>query len=276
MEQTENNSNPSGRSTSVISKLGVIVLLSSCFVLGSLLIVTIGVSCTALYYAINKRFKENSETPAADFFRSYRENLLQGIVLTVFLICYLGGAGFFLYYSLFGLNKTPPPGWCLPVAVFLLIPSFFVTMFTFPYLARFKNTVKGTIFHSFTFSMMYLGHNVIMWILFLASIALVILFPPFVLIVPFACGFFSWKLCEPDFNYARLLKDKREHPEKYQSEQPQDEEDEYEDEDEEDFEDDDDSGEDDEEYDKDDELDDEDEYSDDDDDLMVDEDASEE
>ena len=209
MEQTENNSKPSGRSTSVISKLGVIVLLSSCFVLGSLLIVTIGVSCTALYYAINKRFKENSETPAADFFRSYRENLLQGIVLTVFLICYLGGAGFFLYYSLFGLNKTPPPGWCLPVAVFLLIPSFFVTMFTFPYLARFKNTVKGTIFHSFTFSMMYLGHNVIMWILFLASIALVILFPPFVLIVPFACGFFSWKLCEPDFNYARLLKDKR-------------------------------------------------------------------
>lgn len=276
MEQTENKSNPSGRSTSVISKLGSIVLLSSCFVLGSLLIVTFGVSCTALYYAINKRFKENSETPAADFFRSYRENLLQGIVLTVFLICYLGGAGFFLYFSLFGLNKTPPPGWCLPVAVFLLIPSFFVTMFTFPYLARFKNTVKGTIFHSFTFSMMYLGHNVIMWILFLASVALVILFPPFVLIVPFVCGFFCWKLCEPDFNYARLLKDKREHPEKYQSEQPQDDEDEYEDEDEEVFEDDDDSGEDGEEYDEDDELDDEDEYSDDDDDLEVDEDASEE
>ena len=60
MEQTENKSNPSGRSTSVISKLGSIVLLSSCFVLGSLLIVTFGVSCTALYYAINKRFKENS------------------------------------------------------------------------------------------------------------------------------------------------------------------------------------------------------------------------
>ena len=124
--------------------------------------------------------------------------------------------------------------------------------------------------------MMYLGHNVIMWILFLASVALVILFPPFVLIVPFVCGFFCWKLCEPDFNYARLLKDKREHPEKYQSEQPQDDEDEYEDEDEEVFEDDDDSGEDGEEYDEDDELDDEDEYSDDDDDLMVDEDASEE
>lgn len=276
MEQTENKSNPSGRSTSVISKLGSIVLLSSCFVLGSLLIVTFGVSCTALYYAINKRFKENSETPAADFFRSYRENLLQGIVLTVFLICYLGGAGFFLYYSLFGLNKTPPPGWCLPVAVFLLIPSFFVTMFTFPYLARFKNTVKGTIFHSFTFSMMYLGHNVIMWILFLASVALVILFPPFVLIVPFVCGFFCWKLCEPDFNYARLLKDKREHPEKYQSEQPQDDEDEYEDdeeyedEDDDDFEEDDDSGEEDE------DLEEEDDESEDDDDLEVDEDASEE
>ncbi|MBP5416795.1 MAG: DUF624 domain-containing protein [Clostridiales bacterium] len=257
MDQQANNSNPSGKSTSVFSKLGVIVLLSSCFVLGSLLVVTFGVSCTALYYAINKRYKDHSETPAADFFRSYRENLLQGIILTVFLICYLGGAGFFLYYSLFGLNKTPPPGWCLPVAVFLLIPTFFVTMFTFPYLARFKNTVKGTIFHSFTFSMMYLGHNVTMWLLFLASVALVILFPPFVLVVPFACGFLCWKLCEPDFNYARLLKDKRENPDKYKTEQPEEEEeDEYEDDDEDESED----GEEDEseEYDEDDEDSDED------------------
>lgn len=263
MEQAANNSNPSGKSTSVFSKLGTIILLSCCFVLGSLLIVTFGVSCTALYYAINKRFKENSETPAADFFRSYRENLIQGIVLTVFLICYLGGAGFFLYYSLFGLNKTPPPGWCLPVAVFLLIPAFFVTMFTFPYLARFKNTVKGTLFHGFTFSMMYLGHNVLMWILFLASIALVILFPPFVLIVPFICCFLCWKLCEPDFNYARLLKDKRENPDKYKTEQPEDE-DEYEEEDEDESEDEEDEEEEDE-YDEDEDPEDDDEDPDEDD-----------
>ena len=233
---------------SLLTKVGDAVLLSFCFLICSLPVITLGVSCTALYFAVYKRYKEGSETPASDFFRSFRKNLRQGTVLTIFLLAYIGGAGFFLYYSLFGLNRTAPPGWCLPVAVFLMIPAFFMTMFTFPYLARFSNTVVGTIFHCFTFSMMYLGHTIFMWLIFLASIALIVVFPPLALVVPYISAFLCWKLCEPDFNYAILLQDKREHPEKYKSEQPESEEDDEEEYDEDEDPDEEDEEEDDEEY----------------------------
>ena len=276
MEQSTARKESENSNPSLLSKLGDIMLLSLCFVLGCLPVITIGASATALYYAINKRYTDHSVTPASDFFKSYKKNLRQGIILTIFLLGYLGGSWFFVYYSLFGWDHKNPPGWCLPVAVALAIPTLFVAMFLFPYLARFKNTVLGTIFHSFTFSMMYLGHTVTMWLIVLASIALMVVFPPFALFVPFICCFLCRRLCEPDFNYAILLRDKREHPEKYPSETPEEEDDEdeeYEDEGE-----DEDSDEEDDEYeDEDDESDEEDdEYDEEEEDDEDDDDSDEE
>ena len=224
MDQTMTKQISDRRSPSLLSRLGDVMLLSFCFLACCLPVVTIGASATALYFSIYKRHADHSATPAADFFRSFKKNLRQGIFLTVFLLIYMGGAWFFLYYSLFGLNGKGSPGWCLPVAVALVIPTFFIAMFIFPYLARFKNTCPGTVFHSFTFSMMYLGHTVAMWLIVLASLALMILFPPLVLFVPYICCNLCRKLCEPDFNYAILLQDKRDHPERYPSETPEEEE----------------------------------------------------
>ena len=49
-----------------------------------------------------------------------------------------------------------------------------------------------------------------------------IVFIPSILFVPFTCCYLCRRLCERDFNYALLLKDKREHPEKYAEDDEED------------------------------------------------------
>lgn len=207
-------------------KLGDIMILSLCWLICCIPVITIGPSCAALYYAVHKRFEDKSETPAKDFFRSFRTNLVQGIILTIIYLLYLGITGFNLYVAIFGFNGTFLPSWYTPVAVVLLLPFLFSALYVFPYLSRFKNTVKTTLFHGFTFSTMYPGHTMIMWLYVILSAVLMIFFFPSLLFAPFTCCYLCRRYCERDFNYALLLRDKREHPEKYQDETAETEEDE--------------------------------------------------
>ncbi len=203
-------------------KLGDVMLLSLCFFVTCLPIVTIGTSATALYYAINKRVEKNSATPVKDFFHSFKQNLKQGIAVTIVLLLYAGVTAFNLCFALFGFNGVHLPSLYTGVAILLILPLFFTVPFVCPYLARFKNTVRNTIFHSFTFSTMYTSHTFLMWLYILLSLALMIVFIPSILFVPFTCCYLCRRLCERDFNYALLLKDKREHPEKYAEDDEED------------------------------------------------------
>ena len=110
----------------------------------------------------------------------------------------------------------------MPVSILLLLPLVFSVPYVFPYLARFSNTSKSILFHSFTFATMYPGHTMIMWLYIVLSIVLSVVFFPFLLILPFTCCYLCHRVCERDFNYALLLRDKREHPEKYADENNED------------------------------------------------------
>ena len=66
----------------------------------------------------------------------------------------------------------------------------------------------------------------IMWLYVILSAVLMIFFFPSLLFAPFTCCYLCRRYCERDFNYALLLRDKREHPEKYQDETAETEEDE--------------------------------------------------
>ena len=191
-------------------KLGDVFLLSFFWLIFSIPVVTMGASTSALYYAINKRHANQSETPLADFWRSFKQNFFQGIALTVILLLYLAVTVFNIYFSLNGWNGVTLPSWYWLVAILLVLPFFFTAMYVFPYLARFKNSVRNILFHSFTFSTMYLGHTILMWLLVIASIALMIFFFPSLLFAPYLCCYLCWRLVERDFGYALHLKKKRE------------------------------------------------------------------
>lgn len=191
-------------------KLGDIFLLSFFWLIFSIPVVTLGASTSALYFAIHKRHSGQSETPLADFWRSFKQNFFQGVALTVVLLLYLAVTVFNIYFSLNGWNGVTLPGWYWLVAVLLVLPFVFTAMYVFPYLARFKNSVRNILFHSFTFSTMYLGHTLLMWLLVIASIALMIFFFPSLLFAPYLCCYLCWRLVERDFGYALHMKKQRE------------------------------------------------------------------
>ncbi|MBO4689071.1 MAG: YesL family protein [Clostridiales bacterium] len=191
-------------------KLGDVFLLSFFWLICSIPLVTMGPATSALYYAINKRYADKSETPLADYWRSFRQNLGQGIALTVILLLYLGATIFNVYVAFSGWNGIRLPSWYGPVAILLLLPFLFTALYVFPYLARFKNSVGSILFHSFTFSTMYTGNTFIMWLYVILSVAVMIFFFPALLFMPFICCYLCWRRIERDFGYALLLKKKRE------------------------------------------------------------------
>jgi len=232
-------------------KLGDIIILSLLWLVCSLPVITIGASSSALYFAVHKRFYDKSETPARDFWRSFKQNLGLGILLWLALLLYGLIAGFNIYVAIKGWNGITLPSWYAPIAGILSLPFLCTLPYTFPYLARFKNTFKNTLFHSFTFSTMYPGHTFLMWIYILVSLALMIVFFPSLLFLPFTCAYLCWRVTQKDFSYALLMRDKREHPERYADEEKED----SETDDEDDFEDEDEDGSDEEDLEDDDEED---------------------
>lgn len=199
-------------------KLGDIIILSMLWLVCSLPVVTMGASSSALYFAVHKRFHDSSATPARDFLRSFKQNLGQGILLNLVLLIYGLVAGFNIFFAIFGWNGMTLPTWYAPIAGLLALPLLCTVPYTFPYLARFKNTFKNILLHSFTFATMYPGHAFLIWFYILVSLALMIVFFPGLLFLPFTCCYLCWRVIEKDFNYALLLKDKREHPERYADE----------------------------------------------------------
>ena len=216
-------------------KLGDIIKLSFFWLICSIPIVTCGPASSALYYAIHKRFKNGSETPGRDYWHSFKDNLGQGILLTVIVLLYAGITGFNIFFAWKGWNGIHMPSWYLPVSILLLLPLIFSVPYIFPYIARFKNTTRNSLFHSFTFATMYAGHTLVMWLFMLLSLAIMIAFFPAMLFLPFTCCYLCWRKIERDFEYALIQREKREHPERFQNENEEEDDDEYEyDEDEED------------------------------------------
>lgn len=211
-------------------KLGDIIILSFFWFICSIPIVTMGTASSALYFAVHKRFHDHSSTPGHDFWHSFKQNLPQGVALNVVLLLYGAITGFNFFVAIWGFRGIHMPSWYAPVAAFLILPFLCAVPYTFAYLARFKNSFKNTLFHSFTFSTMYPGHMFLMLLYMILSLAIMIVFFPAILFIPFTCCYLCHRCCEKDFSYALMMKQKREHPELFQDEQAaKDDEDESED-----------------------------------------------
>ena len=60
-----------------LTRVADMVILSLLWLIGSLPLFTLGISSTALYYAVNKSLIENRGTVSEEFFRAYRRSFRQ-------------------------------------------------------------------------------------------------------------------------------------------------------------------------------------------------------
>ena len=114
------------------------VVMSLWWIVGCLPIVTIGASTTALYYAAMKSINHEG-TVTRNFWKSYRENLKQAVVVELILIV-LGFGLYMVYRVTFGmaggLAGMAQLGFQALFFLYLILLSF-----VFPILSRFVLTV---------------------------------------------------------------------------------------------------------------------------------------
>lgn len=173
----------------LISGLGKIydcIMLSVCWFIGSLPIITIGVSCGALYRTVYRSIRKDMGTPLKTFWETWRKNLKKGIITwlpVLALILFLAADAIILRGLVSAGN---PVAKLLGVVIVLLAVSFVWAAYVTAYTVRFEGTLKEILWLCL---FLVLSHPVttVVILLFLAmGTALAFLVPFLVLFLPAA------------------------------------------------------------------------------------------
>ena len=129
-------------------------------------IVTIGPATTAFYYAMMRDVRDEDAHFVRAFFRSFKENLKQGIILgLIFLVVgALLGYGMYFYTVNRSLNTFYAIMWA--VNLFMIIIYIMTLQYVFAVQSRFYNTIRKTITNSFFMSIRHIGWTFVMVLLF--------------------------------------------------------------------------------------------------------------
>lgn len=116
-------------------------LLNLIWLLFSLPVVTIGISTCAAYYVALKIFNDDTEEGLFKLFvKSFKQNVLQGFLMTVVTAITFGAAGG-LWYWIIKTERMNFIWGLVALVVSLLILTF--NIFAYPMIARYSNTFKN-------------------------------------------------------------------------------------------------------------------------------------
>lgn len=135
-----------------------LVKLNFIWLIFSLPIVTIGASTTAAYSVALKMVDDEEGYIVKSFWKEFKRNLKQGTALGVIALV----AGYALYLD-YELNRVSEEGSVL-LLVIGVVSAFFIIMallYAFPLLARYENSVIGTIQNSLDISRRFFGRTLL-------------------------------------------------------------------------------------------------------------------
>ena len=120
-----------------------LVVLNILVLVTSIPVITAGASLTAMYYVMQKMIRGEEGYVVRQFFQSFKENLKQATVMWLPFLAV--GALVLLDLRLLNVGGTAIPAvfGYLIIAAALII--FYISLYAFPLLARFRNTVRGTL-----------------------------------------------------------------------------------------------------------------------------------
>lgn len=170
-----------------VGKAGDLILLTLLAVFASLPLVTLGASLSALYYTAFKILEDDNQSTVRNFFHSFRQNLVQGMVISIIVLVF-GGLLFFDVRFMLTLTaggfaagsavsgaagvgnaaagsaaSDAASGLSMPllcvgwvICVFLGILFLFLVLYLFPLQARFFNPLSVTLKNALVAGIRYL------------------------------------------------------------------------------------------------------------------------
>ena len=157
----------------LIKKLPRLFWLNVLWLLGCLPVITIGAS-TCAAYAVTLRLADDDEEVqsfggiARRFFKAYKQDLLQGILILIFtLACGAGGYFMFKAFQESGFN-------IIKIAVFAgyALLAFVFNMYSYPLIARYSNTFVNTLRNSVALFLQYVNSSLKTLVIVLVELVL--------------------------------------------------------------------------------------------------------
>ena len=170
-----------GRFFRFTTKVSNLFLLNILWIIFSTPIITMGAATSAVYYVTLKMVKNEEGYIIKDFWYAFRQNLKQGIMIEFVLlvggVILLGDIWYFLHLgNIFGYIFAAIFSIGLTIYVLTLI-------FIFPLLAKYSNTVFGTLKNAVLMSLTHLPSSIALAVLliimlygFYVSVHLMIIF----------------------------------------------------------------------------------------------------
>lgn len=155
---------------SALSKFADLIYLNFLTLICCLPIFTIGASITAMHYVLLKMVRDEDGYITRSFFKSFKQNFKQAtiiwLIMLLFIVIFVGDI---LIFSYSGLVFSPVLKAILfAIAILVMI----CTMYTFPVLARFDNSVKNTFKNAMIMSVLALPKTLTMIVCNILPIAL--------------------------------------------------------------------------------------------------------
>ena len=156
-----------------LGKLADLMILNVLFILCSIPIVTIGASLTGMYYVTLKIAENEEGYIARSFFKSFKQNFRQATV--IWLIALGLGIVFGLdFYILSAAEGTLFD--IVKMAITAMLILYLITLiYVFPTLARFYNTIRGTIRNAFLMSVANLPRTFLALVITVGSVLITFL-----------------------------------------------------------------------------------------------------
>ncbi len=156
-----------------LGKLADLMILNLLFILCSIPIVTIGASFTGMYYVTLKIAENEEGYIAKSFFKSFKQNFRQATI--IWLIALVLGIVFGL--DLFILAHAEGTVFdVVRIAITAVMILYLITLiYVFPTLARFYNTIRGTVKNAFLMSIANLPRTFLALVLTVGSVLLTFL-----------------------------------------------------------------------------------------------------
>ena len=146
----------------VLGTLADMCLLNIMTIICCLPVFTAGASITAMHYVLLKMVRNEEGYVWKDFWKSFKENLWQGMAIGSILLIFVA---FFLVdcYIFKGMVETVSVPMLAVAGAFALF-LYMIYLYAFPLLAHFHNTVFGTIKNAFFVGVMAFPQTILMMI----------------------------------------------------------------------------------------------------------------
>ncbi len=168
-----------------LSKMADLIILNIFFLVTSIPLVTIGASLTAMHYVALRMAGGEEGTIYRDYFHSFKQNFRQATVIWLILLAFT----LILAYDISSVwSGTGYISTAVKVlSVVACAAMAMILLYVFAILARFNNTVRGTLKNSVALALTHPGRTVSMFMLPFAGAVLT-----FYTLETFRWGFLAW------------------------------------------------------------------------------------